>query len=262
MSRRGIRPDESSRWVFNRLAADHARRPPYPAALVDRVAALAGGPGARVLDAGAGTGHLALPLAALGLRVTALEPALAMLDALGSAATAAGLPVERAHAAAEESGLPSGAFRLAVLADAAQWVDPQRAGLELRRVLALGGRIAFLVPALEDTPFLRALGERIARANPKARPGPPPVEAIAGSAGLPLEGEEIFLDATPLDPDVLEAVIRSLSYAGPALGPSGLAALLSDARALASAQGGAVWARRLRLSWTVPVARAPPDRRW
>lgn len=243
--------------MFNRLAADYARRPPYPAALVDRVAALAGGPGARVLEAGAGTGHLALPLAAQGLRVTALEPARAMLDALAAAARAAGLAVEAVHAAAEETGLATGAFDLAILADAAHWVDPSRAGPELRRVLAPGGRLAFLVPSLADTPFLRALGERIALANPKARPGSPPVVAIAGAARLPLEGEASFEDATPLDPDDLDAVIRSLSYAGPALGPAGVAALLSDARALAAAHRGAVWARRVLLAWTAPAARAP-----
>ncbi|MFO0581526.1 MAG: methyltransferase domain-containing protein [Anaeromyxobacter sp.] len=250
MSRRNVHPSDASRWVFNRMAGDYPRRPAYPAALVTRLAALAGGPGARVADLGAGTGHLALPLAAAGLRVTAVEPARAMLDVLADAASHAGLAVEAVHAAAEDTGLPGGACSLAVLADAAQWVDPPRAGAELARLLAPGGRAAFVVPAFAPTPFMRALGERIAQANPKARPRPPPVEAIAAAAGLALEGREVLRDDVALSLGDLDAVLRAHSYVGPALGPAGLAALLADARALAAAHGGAVWARELGLAWT------------
>ncbi|MFT3914745.1 MAG: methyltransferase domain-containing protein [Anaeromyxobacteraceae bacterium] len=254
MSRRNVHPSDASRWVFNRMAGDYPRRPAYPAALVARLVALAGGPGARVADLGAGTGHLALPLAAAGLRVTAVEPARAMLDGLSDAAARAGLAVEAVHAAAEDTGLPARTFSLALLADAAQWVDPPRAGAELARLLAPGGRVAFVVPAFAPTPFMHALGERIAAANPKARPHPPPVEAIAAAAGLALEGREVLRDDVALSPDDLAAVLRAHSYVGPALGPAGLAALLADARALAEAHGGAAWARDLALAWTARAA--------
>ncbi len=53
----------------------------------------------------------------------------------------------------------------------------------------------------------------------------------------------------PLAPEALEAVLRSLSYVGPALGPAALEALLADARALADAHGGAVLAREIELAW-------------
>jgi hypothetical protein len=79
------------------------------------------------------------------------------------------------------------------------------------------------------------------------------VEALAAAAGLALEGEEAFDDATPLDDATLQAVLRSLSYVGPALAPAALAALLADARALAAEHGGAVWARVIRLAWTAPA---------
>ena len=66
-------------------------RPPYPADLVDAIAALArsrsGGP-SRVVDIGAGIGHLALPLAQRGLEVVAIEPAASMLARLEAAAAA------------------------------------------------------------------------------------------------------------------------------------------------------------------------------
>jgi len=255
VSRRGAHPSDPTRWVFNRLAADYASRPPYPTALLDRLAALGGGPGARAVDLGAGTGLAALPLAARGLVVTAVEPALAMLEALRRDADSARLAVSTAHAAAEETGLPAGTFDLAVLADAAQWVDPARAGAEIARLLAPGGRLALVTASPADTPFMRALGERIAAANAKARPGPPPGEAIAAAAGLRLEGAVDHDDVHRLDDATLEAVLRSLSFVGPALGPGRLAALLTEARALARAHGGAVWARRITLAWSGPAGR-------
>ncbi|HEX9400083.1 MAG TPA: class I SAM-dependent methyltransferase [Anaeromyxobacter sp.] len=259
MSRRGVRVDDPSRWVFNRLAADYRRRPGYPPALVARLLELGGGAGARVADLGAGTGHLALPLARAGARVHAVEPARAMLDLLAS--DAAGLAIEPVHAAAEETGLPGGAFDLVLVADALHWVDPERGGREILRLLAPGGALAVVVPSLADTPFLRALAVLLARANPKARPNPPPVARLFAAAGLPPPVEERFEDEVGLDEDRLDAVLRSLSYAGPALGPSALEALLADARALARAHGGAVWRRELRLgSARRPAAADPPLR--
>jgi SAM-dependent methyltransferase len=231
--------------VFNRLARDYRLRPGYPPPLVARLLGLAGGPGARVADLGAGTGHLALPLARLGAEVHAVEPARAMLDVLAESAGA--LPVRPVHAAAEETGLAGGAFDLALLADALQWVDPEGCGREVGRLLAPRGALAVVVPVLADTPFLRALRERIARANPKARPRPPPVARLASAAGLPPPRVERFADEVRLDDRALGAVVRSLSYAGPALGPAALEALLDDAGALARAHGGAVWRRELLL---------------
>ena len=248
MPRRGAAPSDLSRWVFNRLAEDYARRPGYPAALVGRLLALAGGPGARVADLGAGTGQLALPLARSGARLFAVEPAAAMLDVLREGAR--GLDVVPVLATAEETGLAGGAFDLVLLADALQWVDPGRAGREVARLLAPGGVLAAVVPRLADTPFLRALEARIAEVNPKARRRPPPVALLFSVAGLPPPAEERFLDEVPLGPERLDAVLRSLSFVGPALGPRRLAGLLKDVRALAGAHGGAVWSRELDLGWS------------
>jgi SAM-dependent methyltransferase len=248
VSRRDVSVHDPARWVFNRLAADYRHRPPYPAALVERLLALGGGPGARVADLGAGTGHLALPLARLGARVHAVEPARAMLDALE--AQAAGLPIVPVHAAAEETGLPAGTFDLVVLADALHWVDPDRAGREVARLLAPGGALAVVVPSFAATPFQRALSDLLAASNPKARPRPPPVAQLCAVAGLPPPQAEVFADEVPLDDEALAAVIRSLSYAGPAVGPAALERLLDGARALARAHGGARWARILTLEKT------------
>ncbi len=245
MSRRAARPSEPSRWVFNRLAADYRRRPGYPAALAARLLALAGGPGARVADLGAGTGQLAVPLARLGARVQAVEPARAMLDVLREEAR--GLEVVPVHAAAEETGLPAGWADLVLVADAVQWVDPERAGREIARVLAPRGALAVVVPRLADTPFLRALEALVRAANPKAHRAAPPVGLLFSVAGLPAPEAEPFEDGVRLEGERLDAVLRSLSFVGPALGPARLARLLEDARALAGAHGGAVWRREILL---------------
>jgi len=244
--RASISPADDRRWVFNRLAAAYRSRPGYPAALVDRLCDLAGA-GARVADLGAGTGHLALPLRARGLHVTAVEPARAMLAELSRAG---GSGLEPVHAAAEDTGLPAAAFDLVLVADALQWIDPERGAAEARRLLAPGGALAVVTARTADTPFHRALGERIAARNPKSRPGPPPVSLFFSLAGLAAPAEEAFLDRAPLDPPALEAVLRSLSYVGPALGPRALEALLEEVRGLAAAQGGAAWERELRLAWS------------
>lgn len=253
MSRRHVRVTDPARWVFNRLAADYRHRPPYPAALVTRLVALAGGPGARVVDLGAGTGHLAVPLARLGARVHAVEPARAMLDVLE--ADARGLEIVPVHAAAEETGLEGGAFDLVLLADALHWVDPDRGGREVARLLAPGGALAVVVPAFADAPFQQAVAELLAAANPRARPRPPPVAQLCAVAGLPPPAEETFVDEVLLDDASLGAVLRSLSYAGPALGPAALERLLAEARALARAHGGARWSRRLSVNCTRRPAR-------
>ena len=255
MSRRGISVEDERRWVFNRLASDYRARPGYPDALVERLLALAGGAGARIAELGAGTGLLALALAGRGARVHAVEPAAAMLEVLRSSSPPPPALVTPVHASAEETTLPAGAFELVVLADALHWVDAGRAGREVGRLLAPGGVVAVVEPRLAATPFLDALSARIAQANPKARPGALPLagffEAAAGGAagGSARHVTEPFAHEVLLEPDRLDAVLRSLSLVGPALGPAALQALLDDARALAAAHGGARWRRDLSLHW-------------
>jgi SAM-dependent methyltransferase len=270
VSRRGISVEDDGRWVFNRLAADYAARPDYPAELVARLIELAGGPGARVAELGAGTGLLSLALADAGAAVQAVEPARAMLEALRSAAARErvagaapargpelgspqpGAPgtVTPVHATGEATGLPDGAFDLVVLADSLHWVDAARAGREAARLLAPAGVLAVVTPRLGDTPFLNELQALLAAANPKARPGAPPVGLLFGAAKLPPPCHASFRSEDQLDADRLAAVLRSLSLVGPALGPAGLAELLARAQALAVRHGGAAWRRALDLDWS------------
>ncbi|HTP53215.1 MAG TPA: methyltransferase domain-containing protein [Anaeromyxobacteraceae bacterium] len=248
MGRRHARLDEPHHWVFNRLAADYRERPGYPAALADRLLELAGGPGAAIADLGAGTGLLALPLAKRGARVFAVEPAASMLAALR--ASAAGLPVEPVQAAAESTGLAPASVQQVLLADALQWVEPERAGREAARILAPGGVVAVLSARLADTPFAGGLARLIERTNPKARPRPPGrLGQLLRAAGAEAWAQEEWRHEEVLSPERLDAVLRSLSLVGPALGPGVLRSLLSEARDLARRLGGAAFTRDLTLSW-------------
>lgn len=279
MSRRDVSVHDRERWVFNRLAEPYRARPGYPPALVDRLASLAGGSGRRAAELGAGTGLLAIALARRGLSVHAVEPAQEMLDVLirelghappaseavaephASPPAAAAEPaspvaspridVTAVHASAEATGLPAAAFDLVVLADALQWIDPERGAREVARLLAPGGVVAVVDPRPARTPFMDALGDRIAAANFKARPRPLPVGLFFSVAGARHISSEAFDDAVELDDARLEAVLRSLSYVGPAIGPEALDSLLRDARRIAAAHGGARWARTVTLTWAV-----------
>jgi SAM-dependent methyltransferase len=247
MGRRGVEVDESERWIFNRLAGDYRARPAYPSALVDRLAALAGGAGTAV-DLGAGTGLLALPLAGRGVAVRAVEPASAMLDVLREGA--GGLAVDPIHAAAEETGLPDGVASLVLLADALHWVEPEAAGREAGRLLAPGGAVAVVEVRIRGSAFADGLTDLIARENAKARPRPRGrLDQFLSAAGVRGRAAETYRDEQVLPLDRLDAVLRSLSLVGPALGPERLEALLASARELASRAGGATWTRELRLTW-------------
>ncbi len=239
--------EDGDRWVFNRLAGDYRARPGYPAALVDRLAALAGEAGT-VVDLGAGTGLLALPLAARGIAVRAVEPASAMLEVLREAVRE--LAVEPVHAAAEETGLPGGAASLVLVADALHWVEPEAAGREAARLLAPGGAVAVIEVRIRGSAFADGLAELLARENPRAHPRPRGrLDQFLAATGVRGRAAETYLDEQVLPLERLDAVLRSLSLVGPALGPDRLAGLLAEARRLAGAAGGATWTRELRLTW-------------
>lgn len=263
MGRRGIRVDETSRWVFNRLAEAYRARPGYPDALSSRLAALAGGPGARVADLGAGTGHLALPLAERGLVIDAVEPARAMLAVLEERARERGLTEARlrlVHAAAEAPGLPDGSIQLALLADALHWVDPELTGRAVGALLAPEGTCAIVTVSLADGPFERAVEALLARYNPRARRDSSGAarQLLSLATGGGRIVEEVFDDVTHLEPSALLQLLASYSYVGPARGPLALAELQAEVRTLSGrfAQTGNVgppgsvaWRRRFTLAW-------------
>jgi SAM-dependent methyltransferase len=245
LGRRKVKLGDASRWVFNKMADVYDARPPYPAALVDALAALAGPPGGRVADLGAGIGHLALPLAARGYDVAAIEPAGAMLERLRALAEERGVRVDAQHATAEELPVPDGSLDLVVVADALHFLDAQLVGEAIARGLRRGGALAIVTGALGDTPYMRAVEEIIHDAVPRRpRPLTGNLVHVSSSAGAPLVEERRFCDETPVDHATLDRILRSISFIGPAMHAARFAAFRARVHALPAPP---VWARTFTL---------------
>jgi ubiquinone/menaquinone biosynthesis C-methylase UbiE len=245
--RRKVRVDDAARWVFNRMADVYDARPAYPAALVSELVALAGGPGARVIDLGAGIGHLALPLAGQGCALTAVEPARDMLARLREAAAQRALPMRALHAAAEALPVADASQDLALIADAVHFLDAALTGREIARVLAPRGALAVVRCELGDTPFMRDVVRLMEDAAPRRpRATAQATRQVFVLAGVTRIDEQEFEDETAVDRETLERILRSISYIGPAMNAERFERFRARVLAL---PGPAKWARRLTLSF-------------
>ena len=154
-------------------------RPAYPdeavAALVDAArrargadASVQGGP-LRAADIGAGTGKMSELLARAGLLVDAVEPSEAMR------AQASSIEGVTWHdGVAEQTGLPNDMYDIVVFAQSWHWVDSERAGLEVERILAPGGALGIVWNQMDvSIPWVHRL-TRIMRSGDVHRPDKPP----------------------------------------------------------------------------------------
>ena len=154
-------------------------RPAYPdeavAALVDAArrargadASGRGGP-LRAADIGAGTGKMSESLARADLLVDAVEPSEAM--------RAQASPIEGVtwhDGVAEWTGLPNDLYDIVVFAQSWHWVDSERAGLEVERILAPGGALGIVWNQMDvSIPWVHRL-TRIMRSGDVHRPDKPP----------------------------------------------------------------------------------------
>jgi ubiquinone/menaquinone biosynthesis C-methylase UbiE len=245
--RRNVAVENNADWVFNRIADVYPARPPYPPTLVDCIAELAPA-GGRVLELGAGVGHLAIPLAERGLRVTAVEPAAAMLARLRAGAAERGVALATVHATAEALPLGAGSQDLVVVADALHFLNLELAAPEVARVLPARGALAIVTCEFADTAFMRGVTQIMRQAAPR-RPRAvanaiAQLASIVGIASSPRRPPRVFEDRTPVQPAQLEGILRSISFIGPAMNPVRFADFRRQIHALDAAP---IWARRFEL---------------
>jgi SAM-dependent methyltransferase len=152
---------------FDAWAGEYDRyRPGYPDELFEAIAEKLGLPVAPlVVDLGAGTGRASLGMAALGWRVTAVEPGKPMLDVLRAHAANDGLLLSTVQGTAEATGLDPDSADLVTAAQAFHWFEMDVALTEIARILKPGGGVALFwnVRDTEASPFLRDYNELLVK---------------------------------------------------------------------------------------------------
>lgn len=246
LGRRGKRADDDSAWVFNRMADCYSSRPAYPMALLAFLREIVVQGGLRVLDVGAGTGHLALPLARLGARVVAIEPARAMLRQLELSAAREGLSIETIHATAEDLPFGVESIDLALVADALHFLDAELVGAELSRVLSPRGVLCVIRNEFADTPFMQQVETIMSESAPRRpRDTIQALAQIGALAGVAWDPVRVFEDENAIDLDRIEQILRTISFIGPAMNPERFATFSKRIREIPEAP---IWARRMTVS--------------
>lgn len=199
-------------WDSARVAERVARA--YGAADLDavrerQVDLLGPQPGWRIADVGCGPGAFAAALCARGARVTAIDSARAMLDAVAARA----LGCELVEADALSLPLPPDSHDAACLVQVLEYVDDPVAALrEAARVVRPGGAVLAADTDWDTQGFNvadRELGRRIVRAWADGKPEPWAGRRLRGwlsEAGLvPEERCVVVLDATEWGGDTFVA---------------------------------------------------------
>jgi SAM-dependent methyltransferase len=176
-------------------------RPGYPAESVEwLVPALA----RDAADVGAGTGKYTALLVQRGLRVSAVDPSLDMLEQLRQA-----LPgVHATVGTAESTGLEEAAFDVVSVAQAWHWCDPLLASSEIARILRPEGVLGLVWNQLDTSvPWVHRLS-RIMHAGDVHKPHfrPPLGPEFVGLESHLTRWED------PVTPEEILELVKSRSY--------------------------------------------------
>lgn len=101
-------------------------------------------PGKRLADCGCGPGHTAIMFARRGATVSAFDIDPANVTLAKALVAANGVPVDVSARDFQDTGYPDGSFDLVFGSCVIHHVDPARAGREIGRLLAPGGRAVFI----------------------------------------------------------------------------------------------------------------------
>jgi SAM-dependent methyltransferase len=218
--------------AFDGAAQAYVRgRPDYPPQILDWLKGeLRLGPGASVVDLGAGTGKFTRLVNETGARVIAVEPVLGMRQAL-----LAEVPgVEALEGSATSIPLPDASVQAVVCAQAFHWFATLQALAEIRRVLTPGGRLGLVWNVRDDRVPWVAKITRIfdAREGDSPRHASGEWRAVFPAPGFGPLHETRFEHGHTGDPqDVIVERVKSTSFIA-ALPPAELAKVMDEVRAV------------------------------
>ncbi len=219
---------------FQDAAGAYVRgRPSYPPEAIDWLAqTVALGPGATVVDVGAGTGKLTEVLLRPGATVIAVEPVAAMRAELSRT-----LPAVTALAGtADALPLGEGSADTIAIGQAYHWFAGQPALAEFARVLRADGRLALLWNARDRA---QPLWREVSRVIEPLRDGTPQHgdgrwrQSLAETPDFRALAAERFPYRQMVDRDGLLDRVSSISFIA-ALEPARRAAVLDDLAAVAA----------------------------
>ncbi|MBS1904178.1 MAG: class I SAM-dependent methyltransferase [Bacteroidetes bacterium] len=167
---------QDRRTIFNALAEQYdAYRPHYPAeALLFLVTLAELDRSSEVADIGTGTGRIALELAKYVRTVYAVDTAAAMLERLSENARLEGLTnIRTLEVSADNTGIPSEALDMAVMAQSFHWVDKTPALREMYRILKPNRPLVVMWNQVIHTSeqYYRNITAQIKEHNPSYRGG-------------------------------------------------------------------------------------------
>ncbi len=128
---------------FGKTASDYAKyRAGFPDAFFARLTrSIAIEPGAAALDLGTGTGTVARGLARIGMKVTGIDPAEALMQEAAEIDRGEGISITYREGRAEALDFTDRSFDIVTAGQCWHWFDRDRAAAEAFRVLRPGGAI-------------------------------------------------------------------------------------------------------------------------
>ena len=145
-------PEYGAQFGDESVVAAYRYRPPYPDEIFDVLAELLGDGQRTILDAGCGSGDLAIPLADIAERVDAVDPSGAMLAVARTRAGADRHHIRWIEATMEAAPLTP-PYGLVTAGESLHWMDWPVVLRRMRDALAPGGYLAIVGRVEQSNPW-------------------------------------------------------------------------------------------------------------